>query len=230
MSSRPTPPTTGPSSTTLECASGSVYLLDAEGVATGAGAAGWLAAAASHLTAEEAARCDRYLFPEKRVEFILGRVLVRSVLRELHGIDAPDLAITDAGKLYLAGRPAGPFFNLSHSHGALALIVSADREVGIDIERIRPVSPELARGTMHPEERASFRSEEDFFRCWTAKEAYMKLRGAGLAIPPLALRVSLEARVVTEIATGNEAPFAAVVRGAHVATWLAAPAPAAASS
>lgn len=231
MSSPPTRPTTAPSSTTPASASGStVYLLDAEEVAAGAATEGWLAAAAAHLTAEEAARCARYLFPEKRVEFILGRVLIRSVLSALHGVDASRLAVAEAGKLCLEGRPAGPFFNLSHSQGALALIVSPDREVGIDIERVRAVSDELARGTMHADERASFRSPEDFFRCWTAKEAVMKLRGAGLALPPLALRVSLEHRVVTEISTGAEVPFATVVRGAHVASWVAAPLSSSASS
>lgn len=184
--------------------------------------AGAAAPAAGLLEPDEAARLARFLPTEKRLEFLLGRVLLRGVLEPLCGGAAPRLRAAGDGKLHLAGCAGGPFFNLSHSKGVLVAIVSADREVGIDVERIRPFSEELARSTMHPDERAAIRAPEDFFRLWTAKEAVMKLRGAGLKIAPLRLRADLGAGTVTDLRTGERATFRWLGHGDHVASWTVA--------
>ncbi len=181
----------------------------------------WLAAAGAHLGADEVERLRRYLLPDKQFEFLMGRVLLRGALA-LHGTAAP-LEAEPRGKLRAAGCPGGPFFNLSHSNGGFAVIVSSGREVGIDLERIRPYDPDLAGRTMHVEERAAFGSGEDFFLHWTAKEAFMKLKGAGLAIAPLRLRVDARRALVEDLETGESLPFAWERRGAYVASWIVAP-------
>jgi 4'-phosphopantetheinyl transferase len=78
-----------------------------------------------------------------------------------------------------------------------AFVLSAD--VGIDVERIRPLTDmdEIARRFFSEEEvvdlhRLPMRSQERaFFACWTAKEAYIKGIGEGLSMPLDRFAVSL---------------------------------------
>lgn len=92
------------------------------------------------------------------------------------------------GKPELAGG-AGPKFSVSSSEGWWLAALS-DQEVGVDLERIRPgVDVEgVARRYFNEQELAYLQAlvgEEErlhyFYRCWTRKEALLKLRGLGLA-------------------------------------------------
>ena len=73
-------------------------------------------------------------------------------------------------------------FNCSHSGDYVACAVSA-REIGIDLERIRPVHDRLLR-TLTPEEAAWLRAQPEqntaFFRLWTMKESWLKCHGGTL--------------------------------------------------
>jgi len=74
-----------------------------------------------------------------------------------------ELSVDEYGKPRLAGEQL--HFNLSHS-GALALIaVCRDREVGVDVERLRP------------------KREAAFYWRWTCHEARVKCLGTGLGSP-----------------------------------------------
>jgi 4'-phosphopantetheinyl transferase len=92
------------------------------------------------------------------------------------------------GKPRLRGH-SGLEFSFSRSAEAVLVAIAADRAVGVDVERIdfsRPVV-RLARRWLAPAEAAeiaalpSRRQVSAFHRCWTAKEAYAKGTGTGLA-------------------------------------------------
>lgn len=68
------------------------------------------------------------------------------------------------------GVPA--HFSVSHSHGVVMVGIS-HTELGVDIEKIRPVN--YAKFSFMEAE-----DEEDFFRRWTERESYLKFTGAGL--------------------------------------------------
>ena len=68
------------------------------------------------------------------------------------------------------GVPA--HFSVSHSHGVVMVGIS-HTEIGVDIEKIRPVN--YAKFSFMEAE-----DEEDFFRRWTERESYLKFTGAGL--------------------------------------------------
>jgi 4'-phosphopantetheinyl transferase len=82
-------------------------------------------------------------------------------------------------------------FNLSHSADVVLIAIAADSNLGIDLEYIRPQSDyaEVARRFFsaaevdHLNALPSHLYAEAFFSCWTKKEAYLKARGEGLAIP-----------------------------------------------
>lgn len=96
-------------------------------------------------------------------------LLAQVLARELGIESLPEVAKGGEGKPFFPERP-DICFNLSHSHGAVACAVH-DREVGVDIERLRQPPKRLGRG-MEP---------EAFFQLWTAREATVKRQGRGIA-------------------------------------------------
>ena len=98
-----------------------------------------------------------------------------------------DFARRERGKPYLPHSPALKF-NLSHSHGMALVGVALDVEIGVDIERLRPLAehqaiaerffpPSEARALAAAPERER---EREFFRRWTRIEAMLKATGEGL--------------------------------------------------
>ena len=79
------------------------------------------------------------------------------------------------------GKPIadGKFFNVSHCNGAVAIAV-ADADVGIDVENVRHVRKEVIEHVASEKELPFIKSDEDFFRLWTAKESLAKAHGKGL--------------------------------------------------
>lgn len=74
--------------------------------------------------------------------------------------------------------------NISHCPKAVAVAVSADGKVGIDVESRRRVGDDLMRRVCTPEELAAVHEAADptmaFLQLWTRKEAVLKMRGTGI--------------------------------------------------
>lgn len=149
----------------------------------------------SFLDAEESTRANRFLLSEHREHFLLGRAALRVLLGRYLGVSPESVLIVKGpqGKPFLA-RTSSAFplrFNLSHSHGLAVYGFSLDRELGIDLEKLRSdfASVEIAARYFSRNERKEWSSlseslrTEGFFNAWTRKEAYVKARGEGLKIP-----------------------------------------------
>jgi 4'-phosphopantetheinyl transferase len=91
---------------------------------------------------------------------------------------AIELRLGERGKPMLADPDPPLHFNLSHSGGLALIAVCRDREVGVDVQRMR-----VRRGRERP---AGFYAE------WTRREAIAKCHGVGLWAPlpdaPVAVR------------------------------------------
>lgn len=151
------------------------------------------------LAPEERERAARFRFETDRDAFIASHGWLRTLLGRYLRADPRGIEFIFGrhGKPAIYGAPVQ--FNLSHSGAMAACAVARDREVGIDIERIRPVRDVegIARRFFHPEEcRKLLALREDerasaFFRCWTRKEAYIKALGDGLFAPLESFEVTL---------------------------------------
>lgn len=158
-----------------------------------------LARLGQHLPEDERARAERYLVECARVQFQAAHGQMRLILGQYLGVEPAALRfeLNPYGKPYLPGAPLR--FNLSHSREMGLLAVTGGQEVGCDIEDTqRSVEfPRLAKRFFAPQEAAELASlpaEQQpaaFFACWTRKEAYIKARGLGLAIPLDSFTVSL---------------------------------------
>jgi len=149
----------------------------------------------SVLSLDEHTRAKRFFFEEDRLHFIRCRSALRLLLSRYLGIPPADIRFDyrPGGKPELAAQQSSCRlrFNVSHS-GRLALIaVSADRRIGIDIEK-KCADVEitvLAKRFFSSRERAGLQALPDFLRvaaffaCWTRKESFLKATGAGLSFP-----------------------------------------------
>jgi 4'-phosphopantetheinyl transferase len=139
----------------------------------------------------ETARLAGFQSEPARRRFIGGRVLLRTVLGEFVGVPPQTLRFDHGprGKPRLASSTTDSVrFNLAHS-GELALVaISTTSEVGVDVERIRPIPQALpiaerafdsssctALHEIAPEHR-----DATFLRHWTRLEALAKAIGCGL--------------------------------------------------
>ena len=147
----------------------------------------------SPLSEEEVGHYQDFEPEEKRLEFLLSRLMIRKLGSFYLGKEPEDLKFyrKEGGKPFFAGTSLQ--FNLSHTQGLIACSF-AWAPVGIDIEnglesnsRQRSL---LARRYFSPEEKAfllekgSFEdTSADFLRIFTMKEAYGKALGKGLCFP-----------------------------------------------
>ena len=110
---------------------------------------------------------------EKRQEVLCAYWVLHLALRERYQWErVPEMAQGNKGKPYFPEHPE-VHFNLSHTAGAVLVGVS-DQPIGVDLEKIRPVS----RRTMHRLEAGV--TEEEFFRSWVRREARTKRSGEGI--------------------------------------------------
>ena len=147
------------------------------------------------LADDERARAEKMRSERDRTRFIAAHGLLRVILGRY--LNTPPQALRFSsnhhGKPYLVSNTIGNpplFFNMSHSHHMALYAIAPGREVGIDLEYIRPDMDyeSIAERFFSPYEVSKLREvpagqrSAAFFRCWTHKEAYVKARGVGLSL------------------------------------------------
>jgi 4'-phosphopantetheinyl transferase len=158
------------------------------------------------LSADERRRAASYRHITDRIQFVTARAGLRNILWNYTAF-APAahlFAITSSGKPQLRNSDSPVFFNLSHSDGLIAIAVSRDAEVGIDVEKRHDTAyQELEKTICSPFEEewmASLPLEERchaFYRLWTVKEAMTKAEGSGLSIslPKISVNLSVPSSI-----------------------------------
>ncbi|MGH9152825.1 MAG: 4'-phosphopantetheinyl transferase family protein, partial [Acidimicrobiales bacterium] len=146
---------------------------------------------AAALGAGERRRAARYRSPADARRFTAARGWLRLVLGAVLGVEPAAVPVSEgAGKPHLpAGGP--PRFNVSHS-GELVVAAVAPFEVGVDVEHARAGRrwADVVALACAPEEvealaaRPGDEREDGLLALWTAKEAYLKATGEGLAVDP----------------------------------------------
>lgn len=142
------------------------------------------------LRDEERERASRFLRDEDRQRSIVARAALRRLLGlylERSPQDIP-IQVTTYGKPYVEGCRLR--FSVSHSGNWVFLAFALDREVGIDVERIRTGLnlEDLANACFSVEEQRDIFGRKEgaegrFFHQWTCKESWIKADGRGFSLP-----------------------------------------------
>jgi 4'-phosphopantetheinyl transferase len=152
-----------------------------------------LAGLAATLSKSEQDRATRFHFDRHRNRFIVGRGMLRVLLGRYLKCEpkALDFAYGAAGKPRLANHPEETAlqFNLAHSDDLALIALTRIGQVGIDVERIRPLqdAEELVARFFSTREHQAFKRLDErkkpaaFFNLWTRKEAWLKATGEGIA-------------------------------------------------
>jgi 4'-phosphopantetheinyl transferase len=145
------------------------------------------------LSPEERARQKRPTLENKRREILLTRALARTVLSRHADVDPRDwrFGASANGRPFVAAPKMKFDFNLAHTAGVIVCLIAAVEAVGVDVETMtrRTDLEEVAAHFFSPAENEALRAlppdqrRERFFTYWTLKEAYLKARGLGLALP-----------------------------------------------
>lgn len=156
------------------------------------------------LSDDEKQRADRFKFRKHALHFIAARSMLRKILSHYLHISPEKIvfAYSEQGKPAIAHPiPQKPiFFNLSHSHGIALYAIVSTPEIGIDIEYKDESLAflQIAKRFFGENEAAllaSFPNSQKadiFFKIWTAKEAFIKALGKGLAFPLTDFEVTIE--------------------------------------
>ena len=147
-----------------------------------------VAASARRLSSEEKARAASIPREMERVRFQVGRLLLRALAGQVLGVEPTRLSVTarcpDCGGPHgapvLVGGPAGAAVNVSYSGAIVAVAVSADVPVGVDVETPVARSRELAE--LAVSDAGGGGTAVDPLRQWTRVEAVLKADGRGLRL------------------------------------------------
>lgn len=144
------------------------------------------------LSEEEHERWQAFRFERHRREYLATHALARTALSHSSSLSPEAWRFT----LNAHGKPSvdpecGLRFNLSNSPGLVVCLIGERMEVGVDVEpRTRAQSiAEVAAKMFSTKELAQLdalravQRPERCLRLWTLKEAYLKARGMGLALP-----------------------------------------------
>jgi 4'-phosphopantetheinyl transferase len=143
------------------------------------------------LSAQEHAQHQRYIPAKKRHEYLVTRVLVRTVLGRALGVAPQSLQFVTNNWGRPALLPPAPLhFNVSHTDGLVVCLLSTSPEIGVDTELLArgPDLLALAPRVFAPRELSDLAAlpaseqPQRAVRLWTLKESYIKARGMGLAL------------------------------------------------
>jgi 4'-phosphopantetheinyl transferase len=149
----------------------------------------------SELDRDEQAQADSFKFSNDRHLYVAAHIYLRKVLSQYSSLSPSSWRFQKNvyGKPFIANdQYTELYFNLSHTQGLIACIVSYRQAVGIDVERYKQLADfdALCQTAFSPLEVADILSlkkrsvqEQRFFTYWTLKESYIKARGVGLSIP-----------------------------------------------
>lgn len=152
--------------------------------------------ASSRLSVDERGRIARLRRTEDRQRSLAGHLLARWAVAEHQGIGRWEVGCDEGPKgrpRFVASSGTGLFdVNISHSGALVLCAVTADRAVGVDVERIDRLDvSSLATTVLRQSERCFVGRAVDesdairrFYQAWTLKEAVVKAVGCGLEVDP----------------------------------------------
>jgi 4'-phosphopantetheinyl transferase len=147
----------------------------------------------SLLSADEKERYGRFHFDRDRHHYLVAHALLRKALSAYADVNPSvwQFSQNQHGRPEISGPDIAPSlrFNLTHTNGLVACVVTRDLDCGIDVEKraVRGNLMGIAEKMFAASEQQDLMSLdgqeflERFFTYWTLREAYCKALGVGIA-------------------------------------------------
>ena len=142
----------------------------------------------SALSENRQQKIRRYVTEDSKILSFCCAFLVRTILQRDFDMKSVQINVDylEGGKPVLTDKTGyiiQPHISWSHSKKAIAMAVSS-KPVGVDIEWIGRYRENIARKNFSKEEwehlEKSEQKEQEFYKLWTRKEAFVKRSGEGL--------------------------------------------------
>ena len=140
------------------------------------------------LSASEAQRYAHFVRPQRKRQFLLGRMLLRLAISDMINVPVHVISLVDragsAPKLFIDRSPdLAANFSISHSGNWVGCVLSTDVVLGFDIEVNNPGRNilGLSEAAFHQQEHLWLLQQPDaervtaFYRLWSTREALYKL-------------------------------------------------------
>jgi 4'-phosphopantetheinyl transferase len=155
------------------------------------------------LSAQERRQCDRFHFPQDSHRYLVSHAMLRQVLSGYTELAPADLRFSRSthGRPEIANSDIpGIRFNLTHTRGFAACIVTQSNECGIDAEKLdsRHHMTGIAQRMFSEEEHHQLEQlngaelAEAFFSRWVLREAFVKAKGIGISYPTRKLHFDIQ--------------------------------------
>ena len=177
---------------------------------------------------------DRFLFGKDRSSYIVSHGVLRVILGSYLGEEPKNLVFINGphGKPMLDGGSDQDAlrFSVSHSNRRALYAINRGREIGVDLEKIRPEFSfeEISDKYFSAREAAFLRTrpvhdrKEAFFTYWTLKEAFMKGTGEGFSLPLNRFEITHDPPKVVSLQGYSEAAAQWSIRSMHLEPGYAA--------
>lgn len=154
------------------------------------------------LSADELHSADTMKDENQRCAYIQSHAFKRKILSTYLNVPCANIKFytNQYGKPFLVKQmdEAPLFFNLSHTSGITALIVSSYENTGIDIEKVTDrkditllqnilLNPAETKETSHIVDYNL--QKANFFRVWVIKECFLKAFGLGFTLEPSLIEI-----------------------------------------
>jgi 4'-phosphopantetheinyl transferase len=148
------------------------------------------------LSDDERLRYRQFRFERDQRLYLVAHALVRTTLSRYANLEPQDWQFSTnryGRPEVLAAQATQPpmRFNLSHTHGLVACLVTQSLDCGVDVESGRELEDimSVAKIAFSADEFAALSGlpkherHERFYQYWTLKESYIKARGMGISLP-----------------------------------------------
>lgn len=127
-------------------------------------------------------RALRYKFEIDAFNFVIGRLLLEKSLSDLGvPLQIGEIKFHDSGKPFINNIS----FNISHTEGMVVCAITNQCEIGIDIEKVKPVTLSDFETWFTKSEWAEINNASSplhkFYWYWTRKESIIKAMGVNLS-------------------------------------------------
>jgi 4'-phosphopantetheinyl transferase len=148
------------------------------------------------LSAEEQECVAAFGSAKRRREFVAGRAAARRLLADRLDTTPAEVPLRRAADEAVDVEAPGWHVSIAHS-GPHALAACARHRLGVDLERIQPRDPAIARFLFAPDDRGlpdtlPYEAPAALILCWALKEATLKARRSGFRTSPKDLHLTVE--------------------------------------